>query len=119
MNLNRDIIFYTKFKELKMKGRILISLLLCFVLIISAFSFLGCSESNSEGYILSDDGTYYTFTGIKNLAETEYTFLSEIDGIPVTQIKANAFSQNFTIKKVIIPDSITKMLLANVLNSPK
>ncbi|MBR1983897.1 MAG: leucine-rich repeat domain-containing protein [Clostridia bacterium] len=92
-----------------MKGRILISLLLCFVLIISAFSFLGCSESNSEGYTLSDDGTYYTFTGIKNLAETEYTFLSEIDGIPVTQIKANAFSQNFTIKKVIIPDSITKM----------
>ncbi len=90
-----------------MKRRIFTSLMLCLVLLMSCFSFLGCS--NTEAYSLSQDGTYYTFVGAEGFEETEYTILSEIKGIPVTEIAENAFSENTTLTKVVIPDSITKM----------
>ena len=96
------------FKESTMKKRLFTSLLLCFVLLASAFSFVGCGAT-AEGYTLSEDGTYYTFTGLTQYESTEYTILSEIKGKPVTEIAKSAFAQNMTLVKVIIPDSITKM----------
>ncbi|MBR1983896.1 MAG: leucine-rich repeat protein [Clostridia bacterium] len=92
-----------------MKRRIITSLALCFVLIMSTFSFLGCTRASTDYYTLSDDGTYYSFTGSAEFAETEYTILSEIKGIPVTEIGQAALSQNTTITKITIPDSVTKM----------
>ena len=90
-----------------MKKRLLTSLLLCFVLIVSTFSFVGCGSA--EGYTLSEDGTYYTFTGLTQYESTEYTILSEVKGVPVTEIAKSAFEQNMTLTKVTIPNSITTM----------
>ena len=75
---------------------------------VLTFSFVGCGAP-AEGYTLSEDGTYYTFTGLKEYESTEYTILSEIKGVPVTEIAARAFYQNMTLTKVVIPDSVTKM----------
>ncbi|MBO5213781.1 MAG: leucine-rich repeat domain-containing protein [Clostridia bacterium] len=59
-------------------------------------------------YSLLSDNTY-SITGLKNNQIEEITIPESIDGIPVTQIAANAFSGNTNIKKVIIADSVVKI----------
>ena len=67
---------------------------------------VGCS------YSLSADGTQYSCTGVRrqNLVDTvDVVIASEIDGIPVTSINAEAFKDNKYIKSVYMPDSITSI----------
>ncbi len=42
-------------------------------------------------------------------SQTDVTIPSSIQGFPVTSIKINAFQYNNTIKKVVIPDGVTKI----------
>lgn len=93
--------------EGEMRKHTITSLMLSFVLIISCFPFMGCGKS--KGYVLSEDQTYYIFQGYDEFDETDYTILSEVKGLPVTEIAKNAFSGNATLTTVTIPDSITKI----------
>lgn len=66
-------------------------------------------------YTLSDDGTYYIFSGYGTATDKNVVIASEIDGIPVKAIGASAFLSTSTLNKydivrLIIPDSITTFL---------
>ena len=76
--------------------------------------FMASEESGEElipteglAYALSDDGTYYTCTGIGTATDTDIVIASEIDGVPVTSIGYEAFSGCSSLTSVIIPNSIT------------
>ncbi|MDR3292484.1 MAG: leucine-rich repeat domain-containing protein [Clostridiales bacterium] len=62
------------------------------------------------GYELTDGGTGYEVAGIEK-ASTDGTYIvpSEVNGLPVTGIKAAAFQNNTNIKKLVLPDSITSL----------
>ena len=49
-------------------------------------------------YTLSDDGTYYTCTGIGTATDMNIVIASEINGIPVTSIGDKAFFQSNVMK---------------------
>ena len=65
---------------------------------------------DSEGLAYSDngDGTC-TITGIGTCTDTVINVPSEINGLTVTAIGENAFKDQTTITKVILPDTITSI----------
>lgn len=91
-----------------MKRRILTALTLCTVLLLSSLSLFGCGETR-DIYVLSDDKTYYICNGNDTFNQTELEIKSEINGLPVKEISELAFYGNETLKKVTIPDSVTKI----------
>ncbi len=58
-------------------------------------------------YTLSDDEKYYSIAAIETDKE-EHTVLSEIEGIPVTEVAYAAFSKS-TAKKIVLPPTITRI----------
>ena len=60
-------------------------------------------------YELSDDGTYYTCTGIGTATDTDIVIARSIDGIPVTSIGKYAFNDTQTLTSITIPDSVTSI----------
>ena len=58
-------------------------------------------------YTLSEDGTYYIVSGVKN-SLSEHTVPESYKGIPVTKIGADAF-KNSKATSITIPDSITNI----------
>ena len=68
-------------------------------------------ESEGLAYTISDDKTYYSVTGIGDLAEAEAIEIpSTYCGLSVTHILPNAFSNNTFLKSVVIPDSVTHIM---------
>jgi len=65
----------------------------------------------SEGlaYTLSDDGTYYTVTGIGTCTDTELVIPATHENLPVTAIGDMAFAQNTSLTNVTIPNSVTSI----------
>ena len=65
-------------------------------------------EGDSEGieYTLSDDGTYYTVTGIGTYEGTKLGISPEHNGLPVKAIGADAFRGKTSVTSVWIPDGI-------------
>lgn len=60
-------------------------------------------------YTLSNDGTYYTCTGIGIATDTDIVIANEIDGIPVTSIGNNAFRGRDSLTSIVIPNSVTSI----------
>ncbi|MBP3495996.1 MAG: leucine-rich repeat protein, partial [Clostridia bacterium] len=58
-------------------------------------------------YELNSDGTAYICTGIGTATTPFIVIGSEYKGLPVTEIKANAFRKNYNIVSVVIPSTIT------------
>ena len=57
---------------------------------------------------LNDDGNSYTVTGLKEPETVENIEIpATYKGLPVTAIENSAFSTDYTIERVIIPDSVT------------
>ncbi|MBR1987596.1 MAG: leucine-rich repeat protein [Clostridia bacterium] len=65
-------------------------------------------EENTRGvkYTLSEDGTYYIVSGAES-GVTDVMIRDSLDGLPVKEIKTNAFAYNSTIKNLIIPANVT------------
>ncbi len=57
-------------------------------------------------YELNSDGTAYICTGIGTATTPFIVIGSEYNGLPVTEIKANAFMGNYNIVSVVIPTTI-------------
>lgn len=58
-------------------------------------------------YTISDDGTYYTVTGIGTTCNTDIVIPSEYNGLPVTTVGETAFLECTSITSVTITDGIT------------
>ena len=68
------------------------------------------AEFKSElEYTLSDDGTYYTVSGIGSITGTEIVIPENYKGKPVTAIGDAAFQYNRQITSVTIPEGITSI----------
>ncbi len=60
-------------------------------------------------YTLSEDGEYYSVTGMGYCINTEITIPSVFEGKPVTSISYCAFEDCVNLTQVIIPDSVTSI----------
>ena len=58
-------------------------------------------------YTLSYDNTYYTVDGLNDKTATEVEIFSEFNSLPVISILPEAFKNCTSIKKVLVPVSIT------------
>ena len=66
------------------------------------------STTNGITYQLSNNGAYYIVTGY-NGSDAVIVIPSSVDGIPVTQIAANAFKGKQKITSITVPDSVTSI----------
>ena len=60
-------------------------------------------------YTLSDDGTYYSVSGIGNCIDTDIFIPLMHNGLPVKEIASEAFSSCDSLTGVVIPDSVTSI----------
>ena len=69
------------------------------------------AKEPSEGleYTLSDDGTYYSVTGIGTCTDTDIVIPDTYDNLPVTSIGDSAFMRCTSLTSVVIPDSVTSI----------
>ncbi|MBQ8146447.1 MAG: leucine-rich repeat protein [Clostridia bacterium] len=90
----------------------LFTLTLCLCLL-----FVSCGDDTeeplrpSEGleYALSEDGTYYTLTGIGTCTDSKVVIPGEYNGLPVRMIGKNAFENCNTVRSVVIMQGITRI----------
>ena len=66
------------------------------------------STTDGITYQLANNGTTYTVTGYEG-KDTIIVVPSSIDGIPVTAIANNAFTDKQRIKSITVPDSVTSI----------
>ncbi len=60
---------------------------------------------------LSDDGSYYTFTGVSNFDATELVIPAYYNGIPIKKLASSALdcTRKGTVKTVSIPDTVEEI----------
>ena len=100
-----------------MKRTVLILALLALtVCLCLAFASCGCSDEEetlqpSKGleYALSDEGEWYTVTGIGTCTDKNLVIPSEHEGLPVRSIGEEAFWLCDTIRSVVISHGITSI----------
>ena len=92
------------------------------IALLCAFCFVCCGESKdtedpenypkaSEGLeftINEEDGTC-TLMGMGECTDTHVVVPQEYKGYKVTSIKENSFYNNYPVRSIIIPDSITEI----------
>ncbi len=95
------------------KKRTLISLILCIaVLMSSALLLTSCGDGSDKLiYELNEGGTGYIVTGCEKKRPSKVIIPEEYNGLPVTEIAAEAFKSNggWSLKTLVIPDSVTKI----------
>ena len=89
----------------------LLSIAMCFVLIVSTFTLIGVSASaDTDGYY-----TYYVSNGEATITDCnesisgDITIPSTLGGYPVTNIGMGAFDQCRRLTTITIPDSVTSI----------
>ena len=60
-------------------------------------------------YTLSDDGTYYSVSGIGNCKDTDIVIPLMHNGLPVKEIADEAFHHCYRLTSVVIFDSVTSI----------
>lgn len=71
-------------------------------------SFIKVTSTDDFTFELSEDSTYYSVTGYSG-TDTEIAIPSTYNNLPVKEIGLLAFSQNYDLQSVFIPNSITKI----------
>jgi hypothetical protein len=66
-------------------------------------------ETEGLAYELAEDGKHYVVAGMGNCTATKIVFASTVNGLPVTEVKQNAFADCKAIKSVAMPSSIVKI----------
>ena len=79
---------------------------LSIILIVSLINLTGCGKSDLE-FTLSEDGTYYTVTGIGDYKYTKVDIPAIYNGLPVKAIGRYAFHCEYGITEVSIPSTVT------------
>lgn len=74
---------------------------------IGSLTIFASDESQGLLYELSEDGKYYTVSGIGTFSGTELNIPSTYNGLPVTKIDSWAFHYCDNITNINIPNSIT------------
>ena len=67
------------------------------------------SEPGEMKFALSQDGSYYTVTGMGDCIDTDIVIPEEYEGKPVKAIGSYAFSSKSKITSVTIPETVTKI----------
>lgn len=93
-----------------------LALLILVACLCLAFASCGCSDEEetlqpSKGleYALSDDGEWYTVTGIGTCTDKNLVIPSEYDSLPVRSIGKSAFENCDTVRNVVISHGITSI----------
>ena len=60
-------------------------------------------------YILNEDESGYTVSGIGTATDTDIVIPSEHNGLPVTNIGDSTFNSCFSLTSIFIPDSVTSI----------
>ena len=60
-------------------------------------------------YVLNEDGQSYSCTGMGTYEGNTVKIAPDYNGLPVTAVAANAFAEEQSIEKVVIPDSIIRI----------
>ena len=89
------------------------------IAVAALFAYLGTrpqkTVGDSEGdenvlaMKLSDDGSFYTVTGLGSYSESELIIPHDVDGIPIKEIGRWAFREERNITSVVIPDTVEKI----------
>ena len=66
------------------------------------------AEYNGAVYKISEDETYVTIRGYSE-EFPKIEIPAEIEGLPVTEIAQNAFTNNYDLYSIVIPDTVTKI----------
>jgi hypothetical protein len=66
-------------------------------------------ESEGLAYELTNDGECYSVDGIGSCSQNELVISAYVDGIPVTRIKAGAFSNCKQLTGLFIPSTVTEI----------
>lgn len=66
-------------------------------------------DENVLAMKLSDDGSFYTVTGLGSYSESELIIPHDVDGIPIKEIGRWAFREERNITSVVIPDTVEKI----------
>ena len=74
---------------------------------IIIWKYVNVTGTPGLAYKISSDDTYAICTGIGDAIETEIEIASSYEGLPVTEIRAEAFDNNDTITSVVIPYGVT------------
>ena len=74
--------------------------------ILTAQEIVPATGTVGLGFTLSDDGTYYTVTGIGEATDTEIYIPKFYNDLPVKAIAASAFAENTAITKITIAEGI-------------
>lgn len=92
-----------------MKNKIRVLIVLALLVALSSVfcidSFALSADSGIE-YTVSQDGSYIIVTGCSE-SFPSIKIESEIDGLPVKEIAPSAFQNNYSLYKIVIPDSVS------------
>ena len=96
-----------------MKTKKFMSLLMAIMVLVSVIALAACAKKHdpTEGlkFELNEDGESYSVVGIGDATDVEIYIPSSYDDKPVTSIGEDAFWDEKTITKVVIPDTVTSI----------
>ncbi|MCD7729574.1 MAG: leucine-rich repeat domain-containing protein [Clostridia bacterium] len=93
-----------------MKRKLLIFMLIIISAVCLCIGIAACDSTSSSDrikYTLSEDGTYYTVSGLTNYHYTEIDIPSTYENLPVTAIDDYAFRSCTSLTSVTIGDNVT------------
>ena len=67
------------------------------------------NERESLSYALSEDGTFYICDGIGTVTGTDIEIADSVEGLPVKEIGENAFSENKSLKRVLVSENVERI----------
>ena len=96
-----------QFKNLLIRALSIFTLLLtATVLLTGGITVTAAEDDSGAVYKISEDGTYVIITGYSE-EFPKIEIPAEIDGLPVTEIAQNAFTNNVDLYSIVLPDTVT------------